>query len=153
MTPTFQGEVQYRYHADSVKGGQQIILQLAGRDELGAFIGREGRRFMAVFVEIGDDEQPVHQPRAEPRAREHQNLGENCYWAVLRCAEPVFWDFLNVRFPGGEPVRSAAQAANLIRTVCGVESRKEFDSNPEGRIAFKRQIRDPWHRHFMAGSA
>lgn len=153
MTPLFSGEIQYRYHTDSVKGGPQIVLQLSGREELSAFIGREGRRMMAVFVEIGDDEQPVQEPRPAPRAREHQSLGLNCYWSVLRCTEPVFWDWLNHRFPGGEPVRSEAQAANLIRTVCGVESRKEFDSNPEGRIAFKRQIRDPWSRHFLAGSA
>jgi hypothetical protein len=153
MTPAFQGEVQYRYHADSPKGGQQIVLQLPSREELGSFIGKEGRRFMAVFVEIGDDEQPVTENQVTAvRTRERQPIGENCYWSVLRCAEPVFWDFLNQRFPGPEKVKTAAQAAEVVKFVCGVESRKEFDTNPEARIAFKRQIRDPWHRHFLAGS-
>ena len=151
MTPMYAGEVQYRYHADSEKHGQQITLQLPSRSELGAFIGKEGRRFMVAFVELGDDEQPV-EPRAEPKEREHHPIGDNCYWAVLRCAEPVFWQFLNRRYPGSTIIRNAAQAAALVKEVCGVESRKEFDTNPEARIAFKRQIRDPWSRHFLAGS-
>lgn len=152
MTPTFTGEVQYRYHADSPKGGQQIVLQLPSREELGSFIGKEGRRFMAVFVEIGDDERPANLVENHHVApRERHPIGENCYWSVLRCAEPVFWDFLNQRFPGAEKVKTAAQAAEVVKFVCGVESRKEFDTNPEARTAFKRQIRDPWHRHFLAG--
>jgi hypothetical protein len=153
MTPTFQGEVQYRYHADSPKGGQQIVLQLPSRDELGSFIGKEGRRFMAVFVEIGDEEQPAQEQPPAARPRASQPIGANCYWSVLRCAEPVFWEFLNRQFPSGDTVRTAAQAAEVVKFVCGVESRKEFDTNPEGRIAFRRQIKDPWDRYWLARSS
>jgi hypothetical protein len=58
IEPVFSGEVQFRRYSDTSTQGQQIVLQVEDRESLRPFIGLEGKRFMAVLVAIGDDEQP-----------------------------------------------------------------------------------------------
>ncbi len=154
MTPMFQGEVQFRRYSDTSTQGQQLVFAVHGRDELEAFIGKEGKRFMAVLVEIGDDEQPV-QEIAKPKPREY--LGENCYWAVQRCSDPEFqkWIVGNSQYStaysmGTEVQASAELAAMVIRQWCGVHSRKELDTNAEAAMKFRTHVIGPWQKHQMA---
>lgn len=152
-TPTFAGEVQFRRYSDTSTQGAQIVLALPDREALQSFIGLEGKRFMAVLVQIGDDEQPVAGNPVTTNAgipasgKPRQPLGDLCWRAVQWCKEPEFIDFLNRQEPG---IDSEHDASAYIKRVCGVQSRKELDTNPEARILFNARIRGPYHKHLMA---
>lgn len=57
-------------------------------------------------------------------------------WVALRCKEPLFWRFLQVK---DEP-----SAIHVVRTLCGVESRSEFDCDPEAEQRLHQIIRYPF---------
>lgn len=148
MTPSFQGEVQFRRYSDTSTQGAQVVLALDDRDSLNVFIGKEGRRYMAVLVEIGDDEQPVQPTKAEkPKA---SPIGDLCRWSVIRCGEPTFWEFLNTTFPSADTVASEDEAGDLLKFVCNVKSRKDFDTDPKARAYFDRLIRHPYQKWVIA---
>ncbi len=130
MTPTFQGEVQFRRYSDTSTQGPQIPLALADRAALESFIGKEGKRFMAVLVEIGDDEQPV-QPVAE--------MGPLCREAVDLCRNEAFLEWLGVE--------TEREAKEFVLQACGIASRLELDTNQEAADAFKLYVRIPFFRH------
>lgn len=141
VTPTFQGEVQFVTYADSSKGGPRITLRLHDRDELQAFIGKEGRRFACVLVEIGDDEQPVPQapPAAQPAKRER--MGPLCEWAVMRCGEPRFRDWVRMEFCSElQPDLTAEQCGDVIKGVAGVASRKDLDTDKAAGALFREVV-------------
>ena len=138
MTPAFQGEVQFRRYSDTSTQGAQIVLSLADRDELSTFIGKEGKRFMAVFVEIGDDERPV-----EPK------VGPLAYWLVLRCNEQEFWRWLECEVNDGNQIKSSDEAARVVKLYMDVKSRKDIDGNPEKERQFHELIRGPYSRWLL----
>lgn len=79
-----------------------------------------GQRFMAVLVPIGDFED-VPKPKEDKHKLSRQ--------AALLCDDPRFWRFLNEYGDGG--VYGLEDAAACIRMMCEVDSRAEFDTNPE----------------------
>lgn len=135
MNPTFQGEVQFRRWSDSSTQGVQVTFALPDSDALDPLKGMEGKRFMAVLVQIGDDEQPVQAPRKDTR-------GPLCKEACdyVESADFKKW----VESCGGE----FGPLTFILRT-CDIESRKELDENPIKGTAFKQLIRIPffvWQR-------
>ena len=130
MTPTFQGEVQFRRYSDTSTQGTQITLALADRAALESFIGKEGKRFACVLVEIGDDEQAV-QPVAK--------MGPLCREAVELCRNPAFLEWSGCK--------DKEAAADFIRSACGIESRRDLDTSKAAGDCFKREIRIPFFRH------
>lgn len=141
-TPLYAGEAQFRRYSDTSTQGQQVVFALPGREDLQAFIGKEGKRFMVVCVEIGDDEKPV--PAIQPE-KEREHLGANCYWTVLRCKEPEFWRFLSHSFDT-DRVETEQGAADLVRFLCTVDSRKELDTDKGGMRQFQILIKGPYQR-------
>lgn len=159
LTPTFQGEVQLRRWSESSTQGVQVTFALAESGDLDKFKGLEGKRFMAVLVQLGDDELPVvdqakpstgagsgQRPTAKS-AKSSTPLGDLCWRAVQWCKELEFIDFLNQQEPG---IDSEHDAAAYIKRVCGVQSRKELDTNPAARSLFNGCIRGPYQKHLMA---
>lgn len=142
MTPAFQGEVQFRRYSDTSTQGQQVVFAVQDRDALESFVGKEGKRFMAVLVEIGDDEQPV-----ESKGR--GNLGDLCWRAVQWCADPEFQQWV-VDYGGFIEDPSEEFAKSVIQRTCGIKSRKELDANPQAAEKFNRLIRGPYHKHLIA---
>lgn len=139
MTPLFQGEVQLRRWSESSSQGVQVTFALADSDDLEPLKMKSGKRFMAVLVEIGDDELPV-QPPKEP-------IGPLCKWLVMRCIEPDFWEWLTRRSgPGVMPVRDKATATRLVKSILGIHSRREIDGNADLERAFHEQIRQPYQK-------
>lgn len=119
LKPTFQGEIQMRRWSDSSTQGVQITFGLPDSSDLEPLKAKAGKRFMAVLVEIGDDEQPVQPP-------EPVRTGPLCREAVALCKIPEFQQWVMREFPmysdGGE-----AGAKKAILEACGVESRKGLD--------------------------
>jgi hypothetical protein len=138
LTPVFQGEVQFRRWSDSSTQGVQVTFALPDSEALEPLKHKAGKRFMAVLVEIGDDEQPVQQP---PKKR-----GPLCIEATDLCKLPDFQQWATLE-TGNEP--SASDAAEHQRFICTVESRKEFDTDADAGERFIRLVRIPfmkWQR-------
>lgn len=57
-------------------------------------------------------------------------------WAALRCREPAFQAFLGVD--------DEAEAAEKVRQLCGVQSRSEFDRDPEAAARLHELVRKPF---------
>lgn len=115
-TPTlYEGEAQIRRWANSSTQGASIVLSLPDADSLDSFVGKEGKRVMVVFVEIGNDEQPVPQARRKASSR-----------AWLMCRDPSFQQYAA---SPGHYGSNESEAARYIREYCGIESRSELDSN------------------------
>ena len=156
-TPTFAGEVQLRRWSESNTQGVQVTFALADSSDLEKFRGLDGKRFMAAFVLIGDDEKPVSpdigNPTSETKPGKSRNdrepLGDLCWRAVQWCKEPEFWNFLNLNFPGAL-VMCEQGAKQHLELVCLITSRKELDADPEAARKFNQLIRGPYQKHLIA---
>lgn len=140
MTPLFQGEVQLRRWSESSSQGVQVTFALADSDDLEPLKMKSGKRFMAVLVEIGDDEQPVQPPN---------RIGPLGLWLVQRCQDPEFWQWLNAEL--SYFVSSEEHAAKAVKHILGVESRKDVDGNPEAVQCFHSYIRKPFQEWLAKG--
>ena len=158
-TPTYADELRFIGFRDSSRNGPCVTFALPSREALEAFIGGEGKRFMAVLVLIGDDELPAppSQPApklAEPKApKADHSLSK---WAALRCADPEFWRWIEfdqrVRRYARLPINDEKAAAECIRDYCEVASRAEFDTDPAAAQRFKERVMVPWQRHCLTRS-
>lgn len=87
-------------------------------------------------------------------------------WAAMRCSEVMFQRWLDKTFHAiwekwlEKSARSVAPridesivAANVVREVCGIESRAELDSDDAAAERFHRLIRGPWAKHSIATGA
>jgi len=155
ITPTFQGEVQLRRWSESNTQGVQVTFALAESSDLDKFKGLDGKRFMAVLVQIGDDEQPVGakpliQKESANSRSAREPLGDLCWRAVQWCKEPEFWAFLMQSQPNMSDVECEADAASRLKFLCNVHSRKELDESADARSRFNRLIRGPYQKHLIA---
>jgi len=154
-TPTFAGEVQLRRWSESNTQGVQVTFALADSSDLEKFRGLDGKRFMAAFVLIGDDEKPVTGNSVSANAGkshiQREPLGDLCWRAVQWCKDPEFWDFLTKTICGPDGgVFDEIGAKYAVQAVCCVESRKELDTNPEAARKFNGRIRGPYQKYLIA---
>lgn len=121
MTPAWQGEVMLLQWGESSTRGRTVTF-LVGEDEdqhpfkthairAGK---RAGTRFMAVFVEIADDETAVD---SKPTASQE---------AGRLCRDERFQEWTSVRY---FVPRSEAGAREAVLQHCGVQSRATLDTN------------------------
>lgn len=139
VEPMFKGEFQFRRYSDTSTQGQQVVFAVADREALEAFIGKEGKRFAAVLVEIGDDELPVQQP-------EKPNVGPLCREAVELCKLSEFQEWVEER----SPVFGIVFAKDEILRICNVNSRKDLDTNSVAADLFVKKIRLPFMRYMAS---
>ena len=170
-TPTFAGEVQLRRWSESNTQGVQVTFALADSSDLEKFRGLDGKRFMAVLVQIGDDEQPVDTrnsgdvPKPGKSRNDREPLGDLCWRAVQWCKEPEFYEFIAPiydRALGGQGFgtgdicvgRDVATREDFCRhavlVLCEIQTRKELDTNPEAARKFNQLIRGPYQKHLIA---
>lgn len=113
-----------------------------------------GTRFVAVLVEIGDDELPQaaketstnsipapatprHDPKsagAKPEKRDWRDV-QPAAQAGIRCSEPMFLAFLTER--KGYRTANSDEAAEAVRSFCGVHSRVELGTRHAARMLWK----------------
>lgn len=148
VTPAFQGEVQFRRWSDSSTQGVQVTFALPDSEALEPLKHKAGKRFMAVLVEIGDDEQPVQQPKKKDQR------GPLCKEACDYCEMPSFWEWANARdVQFKKQVCDKDSAREFILHVCMASSRKELDEFADIADFFKGYIRMPfmkWQREQMS---
>ena len=83
----------------------------------------------ALVNKLLNPEKPARKPAATERTRSQ--------WAGIRCNDPVFQQWIwqtEGRPTGWEP--STPGSAIIVRARCGVQSRKELDTNPEKAAAW-----------------
>lgn len=138
LTTVFSGEVQLAGWSESHTGGCKVTLWLPSSEDLEPFRAltarkgnTAGHRFMAAFVEIGDDELPVQQPKPK--------IGALCLLACQWCDSEDFWIFADVF--------NEESAKEFILAACEIASRKELDTNPKAAANFERFIRKPFMRY------
>lgn len=132
----FQGEVLLLNWGDTSTRGRTATLQLADEGEEHPFkhfaIGKKaGRRFMAVFVEIGDDERPVEKTPSQV-----------CF---LLCRDEMFQHFLAER--SFVPIDDEQSARAHILEACGIKSRSSIDKDIRARAHWDALIYQPWLKH------
>lgn len=97
----------------------KITLTVHPDEDLGPMLSAAmGTRFMVAYAEIGDDEQPVQEPKQRSRTRE----------AGILCNDLTFHEWLGGM---GWIVNDDNDAAVVVRVKCEVDSRREFDTDPE----------------------
>lgn len=98
-------------------------------------------RFACSMVEIGDDEKPVLKEGPKDRQKRKQNA--SVMRAGIACGEILFQRFLQRNYNAewtssiGE---GAMQAAGAMRTILGIESRKDLGINPDALLGFDRLL-------------
>lgn len=156
--PTIKAELMLLNWQVTATGGAKIIFAI-DETELEPFKlltrregKRPGQRLMAVFVPIGDDEQPKP---AQP-AHTPGKVGPLCMLAALWCKDVKFQAFLAARWPtlwneltndnreGGEYAPWPHIAALTVKRICGIDSRKDLDSNADAARTFNLEIRGPY---------
>jgi hypothetical protein len=114
-----------------------------------------GSRYVAVLVQIGDDEKPIPlepakekaKPEVSPKpslangkpsekARRDWRDVQPAAQAGIRCGEPIFWAFINENYSSGpsNKVTDAETAAEAVRVICDVHSRVGFGTDHRKRI-------------------
>lgn len=108
-----------------------------------------GTRFVAVLVEIGDDEQPVSPAEKESApakpgqvAPKPDRVKPAKHWrdippsqqAGIRCEEPMFAAFLRENY--SDEWHEAPNAADCVRLICAVDSRSKLNDGPS-RVNWK----------------
>lgn len=129
----YQGEMQLLSWSNSATGGPKVVIALPDEDALEPFKRmtlrkgkRAGQRFMAVLVEVDDQEQPVEQERSGPKPSQV---------AYLLCNDPDFQRWANAN-QWDVPVTNADEARTYICTRCGVDSRSDLDRDAMAAAKF-----------------
>ena len=140
ITPTFSGEVQLAGWSESHTGGCKVTLWLPSSEDLEPFRAltarkgnTAGHRFMAVFVEIGDDERPVQQPK--------EKVGAYCKLAVQWCKDEEFQIWCGVSD------EESAKEYILATCECEGDSRRELDEVEKCGAIFEEFIRKLYMKH------
>lgn len=147
-TPLFSDEVQLAGWSDSHTSGAKVTFWLSDPALLEPFRGMTerkgktaGQRLAMVLVEIGDDEKPVPQPD-KPK----EPIGELCRLAVMWCKDEQFhrWFIGECDIASNPGMDVEETAKRRILHLCGVDSRKELDTNTAAATKFHMGIRNPY---------
>jgi len=179
---TITPEVMLLRWAETSNGGATIVLQLADVSDLEPFKcmtlakGKQaGQRLQAVFVEIGEDEQPkvsatvlvseaptrtplpiVEETGTASRAKFPKGL---CGLAVQWGSDSHFCAWLSLTNPSewseavadcGKRARDDELAKHVICSICEVDSRKLLDTEPDAGDVFRHRILDPYKAQLKA---
>jgi len=145
ITPAFSGELMLANWKESHSSGATVTFMLADAADLDIFrtmtvrkSNLAGQRFIAVLVEIGDDEKPVQQKISVQ--------------AALMCKGQSFQEFVESKqgFSHDEPAAREKQAADFVRQICGIESRSELDRNGTAGMLYQQMLAD--YRNYSSPS-
>lgn len=158
MQPTFKGELMLAGWSETHNGGAKVTFWLPDPTDLDAFKSltiakgkTAGHRFMAVLVEIGDDE--MLKASTDAKIIGAAKGGAKARLAGILCADPAFQKWLFDRKGVvilSPTVDREASAAATVREVCRVRSRAELDHNEAAGKRFDAEIRLPWQEHCNA---
>lgn len=153
MTPktAFQGELMLAGWSETHTGGAKVTFWLPDAESLDVFRSMTvrkgntaGQRFMAVLVELNDDETPKAPEAPTPKG------GLLAKSAAMLCDTSQFQSFARERHEWDEAIAANQNAAEFIRSFCRVNSRAEIDHSPTARALFAQLMAD--YRAWQQGS-
>ncbi len=103
---------------------------------------RSGTRFMAVLVQIGDDELPVEQQQ------QTHTLSQQ---AAILCKDPRFYHWCTEH--SFDTVTNEDGARYFILSLCQIVSRSELDKNTRAANTFTSQILNPFTEYIRTVEA
>ena len=122
---TFEGVLSFeRKNKDGIVVQFTIHPNDAPPDLLTAWIGT---RYLLSIVEIGDDEQPV-----APKSKSEGRLAVSSAGALCRNSEFRKW----LSYEMTEVVESEEEAAEVLRKVLAIKSRRDLETDVEAREVF-----------------
>ena len=114
-----------------------------GPDSVAFYIA--GQLLTCVVVETDGNGDPVPQDAPEPKRGRHGKFPDGlCGLAVRWCEDPDFFRWLRAEFPNIAKNTLPPSAAVLLKSVCGISSRKELDADTPGRATFIKYIKEPY---------
>jgi len=156
----FQGELMLAGGGNPLGQGMWVRFWMDDEADSHPFAGCAGRQrnepgdlFMAAFVELDSDDEPINQ---EKRARIEKANGARkggplCKWAATKGQDKLFLQWLSeaIQMPDKKyrPVAWWEQddrVARWIRWLCGVESRADLDNNAQAAENFHDRVRRPY---------
>lgn len=99
-------------------------------------VARINARFALAFQEIDDDEKPKP---ADPEAKGKRQQNANVMRAAIACGETAFQTFLQKRHRkhwDSALGKDAHQAADAMRNVLGIDSRRDLSTDKEALKRF-----------------
>jgi len=128
-------------------GTLQLTINIEPRDAIKAFtLFSAPGTALAIAALV-----PTHQQSPEP---EKPKGGSIAKWLGIRCGEPGFQDWLMLTFRNEWRASSCKsvpeQCAAVIRMVCEVKSRAEFDNDTEAELRFHERVRGPYSQHMIS---
>lgn len=153
----FKGEMMLAGGGNPLGQGMWVRFWLDDESSHHPFAGCAGRRgdnpgdlFMAMFVELDSDDEPINQEKRKRAERANGRQSTLCTWACARSNDKLFLTYLAENVETKQGLRSESwwrdedRVAWWIRWTCGIESRKDLDSNPEAAEIFHERIRRPY---------
>lgn len=77
----------------------------------------------------------------------HEPIGPRCKLAVMWCKDPQFQDWMVINHLVGPDPDGAAEG---VRNLCGVASRRELDTDADAGAVFDELIRQPYASHLRS---
>ena len=102
--------------------------------------------FMVALTELDDDEKPIDQAQRErvEKAQSPRRTQTLSNAAALLCTNTDFQRWIAEKNPGFAPIRSSEHAADWMRHVLDIESRRELDKDPDKARLYHEEIRKPF---------
>lgn len=135
VLPAFSGELMLANWRETSSGGATVTFWLADANDLDVFRSMTvrkgnmaGQRFMAVLVEIGDDERPTRPALSQQ--------------AFLLCRSLGFQQFAEhkLNFAHENPAAREQMAADFMRSFCRIQSRSELDTDGRAGMAYQQLL-------------
>lgn len=148
-TPTYQGDMMLLRWGDNSTTGMTVTLVLNGIEEghlhpfKGLGTGKQGQKFVAVLVPVDDEGQALGKiidvVPEKPKRRWHEM--SRAQRAGMLCADSKFLIWISeapenraawkTTCLASKEHSAVDVAAEMIRSLCGVQSRSEFDTDEE----------------------
>lgn len=126
-------------------GSLRVEVQVEPADAQAAFalFGRPGAPMALAALHDGyakASDAPAA-PEPAPPAKRAASPKPIAQWLAMMCKRPEFQ-----RWMCGPDDASEANAAQMCRTACGVESRGDIDGSAVAEKTFREQIQHPWQK-------
>lgn len=146
LTKDFMEEVMLLNWNDGPKGPTVTFMlqpgaQAGGSISIHPFMYKDrGTAYMAVFVELGDDDVAVNQQKrtlVERGAQKQSNA------AAQIIKNPHYWEWRGLGLGPGTDNAACLRAADAdLKEICGIESKSQLDSDPDAVRLFRQHLDD-----------
>jgi hypothetical protein len=113
---------------------------------LGGLPNPSAERWVGI-APLTSEPKPAAQELEQHPAKRRFNEMPRAQQAAIRCQEPEFIRFLNATVIGDmgwDAAPSKEDAAQVVRHLCGVDSRSEIDRSERARVTWDRLENDYW---------